>query len=69
MEDSREGKRDGEKELRTPSPHVGDEKGKKTIVYKTKKKEEKGSDERRSLGHVWRDSWLKTMLIALVAWH
>ena len=52
MEDSREGKRDGKKELRTPSPHVGDEKGKKAIVYKTKKKEEKGSDERRSLGHV-----------------
>ena len=69
MEDSREGKRDGEKELWTPSPHVDDEKGKEAIVYKTKKKEEKGSDQRRSLGHVWRDSWLKTMLIALVALH
>ena len=69
MEDSREGKRDGEKELWTPSPHVGDEKGKRAIVYKTKKKEEKGSDQRRSLGHVWRDSWLKTTLIALVALH
>ena len=43
MEDSRKGKRDGEKELWTPSPHVDDEKGKKAIVYKTKKKEEKGS--------------------------
>ena len=52
MEDSRKGKRDGEKELSTPSPHVDDEKGKKAIVYKTKKKEEKRSDKGRSLGHV-----------------
>ena len=42
MEDSRNGKRDGEKELLTPSSHVDDEKGKKTIVYKTKKGEGKG---------------------------
>ena len=42
MEDSRKGKRDGEKELSTPSPHVDDEKGKKAIVYKTKKGEGKG---------------------------
>ena len=42
MEDSRKGKRDGEKELSTPNPHVDDEKGKKAIVYKTKRKEEKG---------------------------
>ena len=42
MEDSREGKRDGEKELWTPSPHVGDEKDKRAIVYKTKEKEETG---------------------------
>ena len=41
MEDSRKGKRDGERELGTPSPHVDDEKGKKAIVYKTKRKEEK----------------------------
>ena len=41
MEDSREGKRDGEKEFWMPSPHVGDEKDKRAIVYKTKKKEEK----------------------------
>ena len=44
MEDSRKGKRDGEKELWTPSPHVDDEKGKKAIVYKTKKKDRKKSD-------------------------
>ena len=62
-------KRDGEKELWTPSPHVDDEKDKRAIVYKTKKKEERGSDQKRSLGHAWRDSWLKTMLIALVALH
>ena len=42
MEDSRKGKRDGEKELSMPSPHVDDEKGKKVIVYKTKKRERKG---------------------------
>ena len=41
MEDSRKGKRDGEKELSTPSPRVDDEKGKKAIVYKTKKRERK----------------------------
>ena len=52
MEDSREGKRDGKKELCTPSPHVGDKKDKRAIVYKTKKKEEKRSDQKRSLGHV-----------------
>ena len=69
MEDSRKGKRDGEKELSTPSPHVDDEKGKKAIVYKTKKKEEKGSKKRRSLGHVRRDSLLKTTLIALASLH
>ena len=42
MEDSREGKRDGEKELWTPSPHVGDEKDKRAIVYKMKEKRRKG---------------------------
>ena len=42
MEDSRKGKRDGEKELSTPSPHVDEEKGKKAIVYKTKEGERKG---------------------------
>ena len=42
MEDSRNGKRDDEKELSTPSPHVDDEKGKKVIVYKTKEGERKG---------------------------
>ena len=41
MEDSRKGKRDGEKELSMPSPHVDDEKGKKVIVYKTKEEERK----------------------------
>ena len=42
MEDSRKGKRDGEKELSTPSPHVDNEKGKKAIVYKTKEGERRG---------------------------
>ena len=69
MEDSRKGKRDGEKELRMPSPHVDDEKGKKAIVYKTKKKEEKGPKKIRSLRHVRRDSLLNTTLIALTSLH
>ena len=42
MEDSRKGKRDCEKELSTPSPHVDDEKGKNAIVHKTKEGERKG---------------------------
>ena len=41
MEDSRKDKRDGEKELSMPSPHVDDEKGKKAIVCKTKEGERK----------------------------
>ena len=42
MEDSRKGKRDGEKELSTPNPHVDGEKGKKAIVYNTKGKNQEG---------------------------
>ena len=42
MEDSRKDKRDGEKELSTPSPHMDDEKSKKVVVYKTKKGKGKG---------------------------
>ena len=41
MEDSRKGKRDGEKGLWTPSPHVDEKKGKKAIVYKMKEGERK----------------------------
>ena len=41
MEDSRKGKRDGEKELSTPNPHVDGEKGNKAIVYNTKEGERK----------------------------
>ena len=57
MEDSKKGKRDGEKELSTPSPHVDDKKGKKAIVYKRekgerKKKRKKDSSKIISLGHV-----------------
>ena len=66
MEDSRKGKRDGEKELSTPSPNVDDEKGKKAIVYKTKEGERKGHWKNYSkiisLGHVRGDSLLKLRL-------
>ena len=61
MEDSRKGKRDGEKELSTPSPHVDDEKGKKAMVYKARKDRRKGDRKKgerkrkiRSLGYVRR---------------
>ena len=55
MEDSRKGKRDGEKELSTPNPHVDGEKGKKAIVYNTKEGERKGGSEDskiKALGHI-----------------
>ena len=55
MEDSRKGKRDGEKELSTPNPHVNGEKGKKAIVYNTKEGERKGGPEDskiKALGHI-----------------
>ena len=45
MEDSRKGKRDGEKGLSMPNPHVDGGKGKKAIVYNTK--EEKRKRERK----------------------
>ena len=41
MEDSKKGKRDGEKELSTLNPHVDGEKRKKAIVYNTKEGERK----------------------------
>ena len=41
MKDSRKGKIYGKKELSTPNPHVDGGKGKKAIVYNTKKEKEK----------------------------
>ena len=66
MEDLRKGKRDGEKELSTPSPHVDNEKGKKVIVYKTNEGKRKGDEKNDSkiisLGHVRGYSLLKLRL-------
>ena len=42
MEDSRKGRRDGEKEQETPNPHVDGEIGKKTMIYKMKEGEKEG---------------------------
>ena len=42
MEDSRKGKRDEEKGLSTPNPHVDGGNGNKAIVYNTKEGERKG---------------------------
>ena len=44
---SRKGKRDGEKELSTPNPHVDGEKGKKAIVYNTKEGKRGGGREKK----------------------
>ena len=55
MEDSRKGKRDGEKELSMPNPHLDGEKGKKPIVYNTKEGERKKDwkyFQMIALGHV-----------------
>ena len=66
MEDSRKGKRDGEKKLSTPSPHVDDEKGKKKPWYIRRRKEKGRWTENYSkiiaLGHVRGDSLLELRL-------
>ena len=45
MEDSRKDKRDGEKGLSTPNPHVDGGNGKKAIVYNTKEEKKKGGEK------------------------
>ena len=55
MEDSKKGKKDDEKRLSTPSPHVDEEKGKESIVYKTKKGKRMGTENYSkiiTMGHV-----------------
>ena len=42
MKDSRKDKRDGEKWLSMPNPHVDGENGKKTIVYNMKRETGRG---------------------------
>ena len=65
MEDSREGKGDDEKGRRMPDPHVDDKKGKKAIVYKTRKGKKKGG----SLRLVKRDFLLHSRLVSLIFLH
>ena len=48
MEDSWKGKRDGEKELPTPNPHVDGKKGERAIVYNTKEGKKKGEKKREN---------------------
>ena len=65
MEDSKKGKKDDEKGLSTPSPHVDEEKGKEVIVYKTNKGKRKGTENYSkiiALGHVRGDSLYKLHL-------
>ena len=47
MKDSRKEKRDGEKGLSTPNPHVDGGNGKKTIVYNTKEEKKEGTQKKR----------------------
>ena len=47
MEDSRKDKRDGEKGLSTPNPHVDGGNSKKVIVYNTKDEKKEGTQKKR----------------------
>ena len=53
MEDSRKGRRDGEKGQETPSPHLDGEKGKESIVYKMKEGERKEDGKKYSKKEHW----------------
>ena len=48
MEDSRKDKRDGEKGLSTPNPHVDGGDGKKAIVYNTKEEKKEGGQKEKN---------------------
>ena len=48
MEDSRKDKRDGEKGLSTPNPHVDGGNGKKAIVYNTKEEKKGGREKEKT---------------------
>ena len=50
MEDSKKGKRSGKKRLSTPDPHVNGEKGKKAMVYNTKREKKKKRRARKRKG-------------------
>ena len=56
-----------------PDPHVDDKKGKKAIVYKTRKDRGKKGGRRkrkiRSLGLVQRDFLLHSRLVSLIFLH
>ena len=48
MEDSRKDKKNGEKRLSTPNPHVDGGNSKKAMVYNTKEKTEKGGQKNKN---------------------
>ena len=55
-----------------PDPHVDDKKGKKAIVYKTRKDRGKRREKKRkirSLGLVKRDFLLHSRLVSLIFLH
>ena len=47
MEDSRKDKKNGEKWLSTPNPHVNGGNGKKAIIYNTKEGKRKGDRKKK----------------------
>ena len=50
MEDSRKDKRNGEKGLSTPNPHVDGGNGKKAIVYNTKEEKKERGQKKKTKG-------------------
>ena len=48
MEDSRKDKRDGEKGILTPNPHVDGRNVKKAIVYNTKEEKNEGTQKEKT---------------------
>ena len=48
MKDSRKDKRDGEKGISTPNPHVDGRNGKKAIVYNTKEEKKEGTQKEKT---------------------
>ena len=48
MEDSRNDRRNGEKGLSTPNPHMDGGNGKKAIVYNTKEEKKEGGQKKKT---------------------
>ena len=60
MKDSRKDKRDGEKGLSTPNPHVDGENGKKAIVYNMREEKKDEGRKKKTKGKKRKDKELST---------